>query len=299
MSDSGVLAGRTALLLRGAERASATIAALRGRGVEAVLCQLIDFELPADTADLDEGLGRLLDGGFDWCVFTSVNAVAALTLRARALGLEPVVPAGTRIAVVGEATAKAVHGLGADVDFMPEADHSARGMLAAWEALRDGPASVFMPQADIASSTLRDGFAARGWDARIVTAYRTVAAPADPARALHPAEASPTEPGLPPGCRLLDPAGLAAALPGIDAVFFTSPSTVDRFLDLVPEPAGSFLPVAIGDSTAARLRERGLETAAVATRPTPECMLAAWEAVLAGPEAAGRLPATPPATPNP
>ena len=276
MSIPGVLAGRTALLLRGADRASAAIAALRGRGVRTVLCPLIDFELPADTAELDAGLGRLLAGGFDWCVFTSVNAVTALTLRARALGLEPAIPAATRIAVVGEATARAVRELGATVDFMPAADHSARGMLAEWEALRAGPASVFMPQADIASATLRDGFAARGWDARIVTAYRTVAAPADPARALYPAE-----PGLPPGCRLLEPAGLAAALPGIDAVFFTSPSTVDRFLDLVPDPAGTVLPVAIGDSTAARLRERGLETAAVATKPTPGGMVAAWEAVLA------------------
>ncbi|MFJ6418300.1 uroporphyrinogen-III synthase [Paeniglutamicibacter sp. NPDC091659] len=280
MSISGVLAGRTVLLLRSKDRASATIAALRERGARTALCQLIDFELPADTAELDAGLRRLLAGGFDWCVFTSVNTLAALTVRARALGLEPAIPSATRIAVVGEATARAVRALGSNVDFMPSADHSARGMLAEWGALREGPASVFMPQADIASSTLRDGFAASGWDAHIVVAYNTVAAPADPDRALvSPAGASAAD--LPPGCLLLDAAGLAAALPGIDAVFFTSPSAVDRFLAVVPDPGAAPALVAIGDSTAARLRERGLTPAAVADMPTPEGMIAAWEAVLA------------------
>ncbi|MGL3805026.1 uroporphyrinogen-III synthase [Paeniglutamicibacter sp. R2-26] len=276
MSIPGVLAGRTVLLLRSADRAAATIAALRARGARAALCRLIDFELPADTAELDGGLRRLLAGEFDWCVFTSVNTLSALTLRARALGLEPAIPAATRIAVVGEATARAVRELGANVDFMPAADQSARGMLAAWGALRAGPASVFMPQADIASATLRDGFAAHGWDAHVVVAYHTVAAPADPARALYPAD-----PGLPPGCRLLDAADLAAALPGIDAVFFTSPSTVDRFLEAVPAPGAVPDLIAIGDSTATRLRERGFVPAAVAAMPTPAGMVAAWEAALA------------------
>ncbi len=277
MSTSGVLAGRTALLLRSVDRASATIAALRERGARTALCQLIDFELPADTAELDAGLRRLLAGDFDWCVLTSVNTLTVLARRARALGLEPVIPAATRIAVVGEATARAVRELGARVDFMPQTDHSARGMLAAWDALREGPASVFAPQADIASATLRDGFASHGWDAHIVIAYNTVAAPADPSRALNPAGAPATD--LPPGARLLRVEKLAAAMPGIDAVFFSSPSTVDRFLDHVPEPRPALEFIAIGESTAARLRERGLDPTAVATMPTPEGMIAAWESV--------------------
>lgn len=280
MSISGVLAGRTALLLRSADRASTTIAALRERGARTALCQLIDFELPADTAELDAGLRRLLAGGFDWCVFTSVNTLTALALRAKAMGLELAVPSATRIAVVGEATARAVLELGASVDFMPEADHSARGMLAEWDALRAGPASVFMPQADIASATLRTGFAAHGWDAHIVVAYNTVAAPADPARALvSPAGAPATD--LPPGGRRLHIDELAASLPGIDAVFFTSPSTVDRFLAVAPAPDAALDLIAIGDSTAARLRERGFTPAAVADLPTPAGMIAAWEAALA------------------
>ena len=280
MPNPGVLAGRTALLLRSADRAAATVKVLAARGARTAVCRLIDFELPADTADLDGGLRRLLAGDFDWLVLTSVNTVAALSLRARALGLRLRIPAGTRVAVVGEATARAARGLGAGVDFIPAHDHSARGMLAEWEALRGGsPASVFMPQADIASSTLRDGFAARGWEARIEIAYRTVPAPADPSRALHPQAPAAV---LPHGCRLLDPEQLPAALGSLDAVFFPSPSTVDRFLDRVPAPAAHLALVAIGDSTAARLRARGLEPTATAAFPTPEGLIDAWEQSLRG-----------------
>ncbi|MBV1779579.1 uroporphyrinogen-III synthase [Paeniglutamicibacter sp. ABSL32-1] len=275
MSADSVLAGRTALLLRDPARAADTVARLAGRGASAAVCRLIDFELPADTADLDGGLRRLLAGEFDWLVLTSVNTVAALGLRARALGVELRIPASTLVAVVGEATARAVQGLGAAVDFMPAHDHSARGMLAEWERLRSGkPARAFMPQADIASSTLRDGLAARGWAAQVVTAYRTVPAPADPGRALHPAA---PDPWLPEGSYLLDREQLPGAIGRLDAVFFPSPSTVDQFLNLVPAPAAHLALVAIGDSTAARLRARGIEPTATAAFPTPEGLIGAWE----------------------
>ncbi|WP_411734187.1 uroporphyrinogen-III synthase [Paeniglutamicibacter sp.] len=275
MSADSVLAHRTALLLRDPARAADTVSRLAERGASAAVCRLIDFELPADTLVLDEGVRRLLAGNFDWLVLTSVNTARALELRAAALDLRLFIPATTKVAVVGEATAHAVKALGAGVDFMPAHDHSARGMLTEWDQLRTGePGSVFMPQADIASSTLRDGLAARGWDAHIVIAYRTVPAPADPFRALH---APVPDPELPQGSYLLERGQLPAAIDTLDAVFFTSPSTVDQFLSLVPAPAADLALVAIGDSTAARLRARGLEPAATALFPTPAGLIDAWE----------------------
>lgn len=295
MNADPVLAGRTALLLRDPARAASTVAALAGRGARAMVCRLLDFELPAHADALDAGLARLLAGGFDWLVLTSANTVRAMSLRAAALDLELDIPARTRIAVVGEATARAARALGARVDFMPAHDHSARGMLAEWQALSAGPpATVFMPQADIASSTLRDGFAAAGWEAHIAVAYRTVSAPADPARALWTPSKDPGLPGngLPgnglPGngqsgaAEMLAPAGIPGALASIDAVFFTSPSTVEAFLALVPEPEPRIALVAIGDSTAARLRTAGLRPAGIAAFPTPDGLVAAWEQSLHG-----------------
>lgn len=274
-----VLAGRTVLLLRGPARAADTVARLAARGARAAVCQLIDFELPADTGLLDEGVRRLLAGEFDWLVLTSVNTARALELRAAALGLQLRIPRNTRVAVVGEATARAVKALGACVDFMPQHDHSARGMLAEWEELGSPPAAgkahtAFMPQADIASSTLRDGFRASGWDAHIVIAYRTVRAPADPELAL---QSPPPDFDLPPGSHTLDRDQLPAAADRLDAVFLTSPSTVDQFLSLVPAPGANLALVAIGDSTAARLRAHGLEPTATAGFPTPEGLIDAWE----------------------
>lgn len=279
MNADSVLAGRTALLLRDPARAAETVARLAGRGASAAVCRLIDFELPADTGALDAGVRRLLAGEFDWLVLTSVNTARALELRARALGLELRIPRNTRVAVVGEATARAVKALGASVDFMPEHDHSARGMLAEWEELSSPPQAgkvhtAFMPQADIASPTLRDGFEASGWDAHIVIAYRTVQAPADPELALQPPLPGPD---LPHGSHMLARDQLPAAVDRLDAVFFTSPSTVDQFLSLVPAPGANLALVAIGDSTAARLRAHGLEPTATAGFPTPEGLIDAWE----------------------
>ncbi|RAX50040.1 hypothetical protein DQ353_05875 [Arthrobacter sp. AQ5-05] len=284
MPNPGVLAGRTALLLRSADRAAATVKVLAARGARTAVCRLIDFELPADTAELDAHLRRMLSGHYDWCVFTSVNTLSALGSRAAALGVELRIPSGTRVAVVGEATAQAVRALGAHIDFMPATDHSARGMLADWQDLRTSAARVFAPQADIASATLRDGFAAHGWEADIVIAYNTVAAPADPARALH-APGTGHTPALPEGGYLLEVSQLPAALAGIDAVMFSSPSIVDKFLALLPDPAahptGGQALIAIGDSTAARLREHGMEPAGIAALPTPEGLADAWEAAVA------------------
>lgn len=285
MDDDSVLAGCRALVLREPARAAGTVAALASRGASASVCRLIDFELPADTRGLDDSLRVLLAGGFDWLVLTSVNTVRALGLRAAALDLDLQIPETTRVAVVGEATALAVTELGAPIAFMPVHDHSARGMLAEWDELNGAaapgtwaqdPQSVFMPQADIASATLRDGFAARGWATRIEVAYQTVPAPADPHRALRMTGATP-DAGFRADTRLLAPAQLPAAMPGLHAVFFSSPSTVDAFLAAVPEPAADIALIAIGDSTAARLRAAGLLPTAVAGFPTPEGLVAAWE----------------------
>ncbi len=294
MPNPGVLAGRTALLLRSADRAAATVKVLAARGARTAVCRLIDFELPADTAELDAHLRRLLSGHYDWCVFTSVNTLAALSRRAAALGVELRIPSGTRVAVVGEATADAVLSLGAHIDFMPATDHSARGMLADWQDLRTSTARVFAPQADIASATLRDGFAAHGWDADIVIAYNTVTAPADPARALHahfPAGTNGNPVSLPQGGHLLEVAQLPATLAALDAIMFSSPSTVETLLALVPDLAarltGGQALIAIGDSTAKRLRGHGLEPAGVAALPTPGGLADAWESAVAASTHAG------------
>lgn len=299
------LAGRTALLLRSADRAGPALAELADRGAAVLLCPLIDHELPRDTTEFDDGVRRLLDGAFDWLLLTSRSTVQALCRRAAELrptgsagpagpagsdgprdaprgmpvdgpgdfSLE--VPATTRVAVVGEATAAAAAAAGLRVDYRPVHDHSARGMLAEWPQ-PDRPSigsTVFMPQADLAAPTLADGLHAWGAEVSVAIAYCTVDAPADPARRL-------TVPGSGQPRPDLGPSELAAAAgvpPAVQAVLLTSPSIVRRYLALagaVPSgPAG----IAIGDSTAHEMRRHGWEPAAVAAQPTPTGLADAWE----------------------
>jgi len=297
------LAGRTALLLRSADRAGPTLAELAGRGAAVLLCPLIDLELPRDTTAFDEGVLRLLDGGFDWLLLTSRSTVQALCRRAADLRPDgsgiggtgkpgtgkpeaptsPVappeglldVPAATRVAVVGEATAAAAAAAGLRVDFRPVHDHSARGMLAEWPQA-DRPSAgttVFMPQADLAAPVLADGLRAWGAEARVVTAYCTVAAPGDPARRLAAPEAGQPRPDLAPS-ELAAAGGVPTA---VQAVLLTSPSIVRRYLALAGGVPAGVDGIAIGDSTAAEMRSRGWEPAAVAARPTPAGLADAWE----------------------
>lgn len=259
------------------------MSALADRGASTVLCPLIDFELPEDTAVLDAGLIRLLEGSYQWLVLTSITTVRALKQRAQALGRELVLPAGTRLAVVGDATARAAVAEGMAVDFMPHSDHSAAGMLADWVELAV-PATAFMPQADIASGTLEAGLAASGWDAEVVIAYRTVDAPARPQLRLTATLNLPGNADAPgPAAALVDAIALVAAAgapAGVQAVLFTSPSIARRFLELVPVPAPGLLAIAIGHSTARELSALGFPAAATAAYPTPEGLADAWEAAL-------------------
>ncbi|MCC9203658.1 uroporphyrinogen-III synthase [Arthrobacter sp. zg-Y769] len=261
------LVGLDVVLPRTPDRASAMVRELEDCGASVTLMPLIDFQFPTDTALLDRALNSLKAGRFAWVVFTSVTTVRAVTRRCTALGIRPdaVVPADTRIAAVGAGTRQALEEIGFDIDFLPDTDQSARGLAASWpdpsgSDPEGGDLRVLLPQADIADPSLHNALTDLGWDVRAVTAYCTVDYPATGVR-FTPAVT---------GGGLLDPEGFAASAPaGPRAVVLTSPSIARRFVRrCTPVPAGTLL-VAIGDSTAARMRELGVGPDAVAKQPTP------------------------------
>ncbi|GHD03703.1 uroporphyrinogen-III synthase [Zhihengliuella salsuginis] len=277
MAATQPLRGRAALLLRAPDRAASTVDELAARGARTVLCPLIDFELPADTSALDAGLRRLLDGGYDWMVLTSITTIRALKQRCEALGLEFSIPGGTSLAAVGEASARVARTEGLSVDFVPE-DKSAAGLVA--ELPLEGGERAFLPQADIAADTLEAGLSGRGVRADVVMAYRTVDAPADPGRRLTATLAVGTG-TRPADAETWGPERLAHGLEQIDAVLFTSPSIVRRFADVAGTGYGG-LAVAIGESTRAELEELGFARIATSGEPTPAAMADVWEADLVG-----------------
>jgi uroporphyrinogen-III synthase len=300
-----VLAGRTVALTRSPDRAGTMYEALKATGAQIVLFPIIDFEVPADTNALDEALGRLAAGRFDWLVVTSSTTVRALAQRCTTLELDmaALVPERTQVAAVGKTTRRALEAEGIGVDLVPGGERSGQGLLQAWPGSGE-PAAVLLPQADIADPALGEGLRQRGADVVSVVAYHTVNYPAHPQRRLNhslsaaiapsgpepvgptgtPAGSGPRTSGETAGVPVLDGKEFASRLQAgrLDALVLTSPSAARR----VSEECGSLdtriKVVAIGRPTAREAERCGLQVSAVAPEPSGAGIAAALDQVFDG-----------------
>lgn len=188
--------------------------------------------MPADTTRLDEALRRAQS--FDWIVFTSRHAVAAVT------GRLPAPPQGVRTAAVGHATAAVLRRHAWPVDLVPP-EPSAAGLVAAFAAAGWAQgARVLYPASSRALPTLASGLTQLGADVTTVEAYRTASG-----SALDVEE-----------CRSW------IARKGVGAVTFASPSAVTELESALGQEDFARLlaaapAVAIGPTTARALTERG------------------------------------------
>jgi uroporphyrinogen III methyltransferase/synthase len=268
---SGPLAGRRIVITRAYEQGGPLLAELRALGAEALECPAIAIAAPADYAPLDAAL-RALDG-YNWLLFTSANGVRAAFDRVRELGLDAGQPpafrlsAGLRVGAIGPATAATLAEYGVHADFVPDT-YVAEAVLA---QIGDVAGQrVLLPRADIARPALAEGLRAKGALVTQVDAYRTVPGAGNP-RAL---------------------ALLAAGQ--VDAITFTSSSTVRFFMDILAaegrDRAEALAALAraqvvcIGPITAATAREAGIPVAAVADEYTAAGVVAALRALPARPE---------------
>ena len=254
------LSGRSVVVTRTRDQASALVEQLQALGAEVVELPVIAIEDPVDDGRaLAAAADRLVAGRYRWVACTSSNAVARL---AAALG-DRAVPAPVRWAAVGSGTARSLEEVGRPVDLLPERSVSealASAVPPAGPPGPDGPATVLFPRAETVRGTLADGLRAKGWSVDEVVAYRTVA-------------------GEPP-----DSAVEAAAR--ADAVAFTSSSTVVRALDLLGVDGLPPLVVSIGPVTSASARSAGLTVAAEARPHTIDGLVEAVVAAFAGGPAA-------------
>ncbi len=251
MTAQGLLSGRRVIVTQAEGAAGSLAERLRTLGAEPLVFPVIRIEPPEDWSPVDQALERLRDCG--WLVFTSQNGVDGLLGRMAVRGLSPgdlLAPGMPRIAAVGEQTAAHLRRRGLTAGLVPD-EYSGRGVLAAMlPHLRPGE-RVLLARGDLASALLPDGLRGAGAVVDEVTVY----------------------------CNRPERSGAGALrhllLAGrVDAVTFTSSSTVNNFLDLLGEDALDLLgPVAvacIGRQTEAAARERGLpvdvvpETATVA-----------------------------------
>jgi uroporphyrinogen III methyltransferase/synthase len=241
------LFGRTVVVTRAREQASelgARLGALGAVVVElpAIRCVPKDFALPDLTR-------------FAWIVFTSANGVDAFFdrglvpagLDARALG-------GLSVAAIGPGTAKALARRGLRADLVPER-FVAESLLDAFPA---GPGRVLIARAEVARDVLPAGLAAKGYDVDVLAVYRTEPVPPDP--------------------EVVE----RIRRGGVDAITFTSSSTVDNFCDVIGSVPESGQPhvVSIGPVTSASARARGLRVDAEADPHTIDGLIDALVRVL-------------------
>ncbi len=237
----GDLSGRRIVVTRTREQGSVLVSALRELGAQVIEVPTIRIEPPASYAALDAALTRL--AAFDVLLVTSANTARVLRER-QPLPLE----AQPYTVAVGPATADALRAAGWRVDLQPE-PAIAEAVLRELAPEARGKRMLLM-RAEQARDVLPDGLRAAGAAVEVVDAYRTVVDEA----------AGPVLRNL-----------FAPGTPAVDAVTFTSSSTVRNFFLLLGEEEarrvmGRSAACSIGPVTSATLREMGVEPAAEALR---------------------------------
>jgi uroporphyrinogen III methyltransferase/synthase len=261
------LFGKRVLVTRDKRQSGSMVRALRDAGAEAVVVPMIRLAPPEDWAEVDAALDAI--ASYDAVLITSANAIRFLAGRAEDRGVS-LTPPGLQVLCVGPQTAKATRDAGVPVNAIPESRYDADGLLdEVAKRLPPKGRRFLFPRAEGARDVLPEGLAAAGATVDSVTLYRT----------------------LPPE---IDAAAMRALLlaPGLDALTFTSPSTVRNFVALLDgqsrAAAGRCIVAAIGPVTAEALRREGLAPDVTAERASVTELVAALAARVS--EGAGGSP---------
>lgn len=240
----------TVLVTRPVEGAVELCRALHERGIDAVAVATVAIDCASAAPAVDAMLAGGLDGA-DWLVVTSRNGAAALAERLGRTGTR--LPAHTRVAAVGPATAATLEAAGLTVHHMP--DQYLTVDIAA--GLGDvAGRRVVLARADAATADLHDALLERGAEVTEVVAYRTIEGP--------PASRDPLR------------IALQQELAGIT---YTSSSTVRGLLRLASPTdrhrARAVPAFCIGPVTAETARSFGFDVEVVADEHTAEGLAAA------------------------
>lgn len=242
--------------------------------------------IPIESEQLEQMRQRLASGYYAWVVLSSWRAAQAVLPQLNALALAPAsaptlnppTSAPTRLAVVGQSTANWVNthcalkptlvGAGSAAKLLevfptPPATPTVATPTSATAALMSptilatpqqpavtmpaAPATICLPQSQLAAPTLARGLSQLGWQVDAVATYTTVPLPQLPAH--------------------LKTQWQAGAW---DAVVVAAGSSAQALLQLLGPPPEKTAVVSIGKSTTARCRELGLRVDATAATPRAE-----------------------------
>src|SRR5690606_14301489 len=272
--ESRALYGWRVLVPRTKDQAGAMTERLALHGATAEEVPTIAVEPPRSPTQMERAVKGLVDGRYQWVVFTSTNALRAVWEKFGEFGLDARAFSGVKIACVGQATAEKVRSFGINPELVPSIDEgqesSSEGLLKIfppYDDVLDPVDRVLLPRADIATETLAAGLRERGWEIDDVTAYRTVRAAPPPA-----------------------PIREAIKTGGFDAVCFTSSSTVRNLVGIAGKPHARTIVACIGPQPAERERECGLRVDVQPPAPRVPLLVDARAAHAAKLRAEGALP---------
>ena len=242
--------------------------------------------VPIESAQLEQVRQRLAAGYYAWVVLSSWRAAQAVLPQLDALALAPAsaptphspTSAPTHLAVVGQSTAEWVNshcalkptlvGAGSAAKLLevfptPPTTPTVATPTSATAALMSptilatpqqpavtmpaAPATICLPQSQLAAPTLAQGLSQLGWQVDAVATYTTAPLTQLPAH--------------------LKTQWQAGAW---DAVVVTAGSSAQALLQLLGPPPKKTAVVSIGQSTSARCRELGLRVDATAATPRAE-----------------------------
>jgi len=231
------LYGKTAVVTRTREQASALVELLSAAGARCLEVPTLEIAPPDDLGPWDTALEQL--SGYAWVIFTSANGVAAFFQRLFDKGLDVRALGGARLAAIGPATAQALREWGLVADVVP-ARFQAEDLAAALLPQIAPGSRVLLARAQVAREVLPEILAQAGIQVDVAPVYQA-RQPAD-----IPGEARPD----------IDSGR-------IDLLTFASSGTVHNFAALVGREkfqklAQTAKVAAIGPITAATLQEYGI-----------------------------------------
>lgn len=258
--DTRPLFGKRVLVTRTREQASGAASMLRDRGAEPVVMPTIEIHPPSDPAPMQRAIAAL--SSYGWVAFTSANGVDRTWREIERQGRDARAFGAAKIAAIGPGTAQALeaHGLRAD---LVAKEFRGEGLADALLAQMRPKERVLVARAKDAREVLPDTLRAKGHEVDVVPVYET---------------------RKPDAASIERLAGLLER-GEIDAVTFTSSSTVTNLCDLLGDRAAALLSSAkvasIGPITSETAKKRGLTVDVTADEYTIPGLLAALERAFA------------------
>jgi uroporphyrinogen III methyltransferase/synthase len=254
------LFGKRVLVTRAREQAGSAASLLRERGADPVVIPTIEIHAPSDPGPMIDAAASLADR-YGWVVFTSSNGVERLFAEVKRQGKDARAFGRAKIAAIGPGTAAALERVGLRADLVAK-EHKGEGLASELVAAIGGvepKPRVLVARAEVARDVVPDALRGAGCEVDVVAVYKT----RSPPRPLLEALSSLFESGE------------------IDAVTFTSSSTVDHLCDALEARAASLLAktcvASIGPITTETAKKRGIRVDVVASEHTIPGLVTALE----------------------